>query len=285
MKSSLLIKITALLMVAVTMFTLASCSLFGDDSSEETTTTELSMPVTLSAKPENTAEIVDFFNSAVNNIKAQKPAVSVTRKADVRDIDTGDNGDAKALIKFAKSFAEKLEKTSDSREWGSDLNDFLPIAGTSVVSKLTPADVAEASINTRGATEENPEPLDDNRFYYSVNILLNDSDKAGAVANAFDLTVDKETVLAEFQDYTDTLEVSDYDVSYNGCSIYAEINKETNEVVYLSYTLNAIVSTTVDFLGELESLGETDVTFNYQQTAEYSGFVWEQPTEASSVAE
>ena len=284
MKSSLLIKITALLMVAITMFTLASCSLFGGEE-EETTTTELSEVVTLSAKPENSTEILNFFNSAVNNIKAAKPGVNFKVKTSVRDFDTGDNDEAEALIRFAKSFADKLGENSTAYEWGSDLNGTLPLKGTDVISTLTPADIADATINTRGATEENPEPTDDNRFFYTINIALNDGDKTGPVSKIYDLEVNKEIVLAEFQDYTDTLEVSDYDVSYNGCTIYAEINKETNEVVYMNYTINSIVTTTVDFRGELESLGETDVTFNYQQVIEFTDFVWDEPTEASTEAE
>lgn len=284
MKSSLLIKITALLMVAVTMFTLASCSLFSTDESEETTT-ELSSVVYLSKTPENKDEIVAYFNTAANNIKAMNPGVKVVRKADVRDVDSGEIGDAAALIKFAKTFSEKLGKTETVTAWGDNLNDILPLFGTSTVSALTPADVADATIGTRGATEENPEPTDDNRFYYSVSIALNDGDKTGPVSKFYDYTINKETVLAEFQDYTDTLEVSDYDVTYNGCTIYAEINKETDQIVYMSYTVNSIVTTTVDFLGELENLGETDITFNYQQTFECTDFVWDEPTEATSEAE
>ncbi len=277
MKSSLLIKITAVLMVAVTMFTLASCSLFEDTSADETTTTERAA-VALSEKPETTEEIVNYFNTIANNIKASKPGVSVSRRGDVKDIDTGDNDEAEALIKFAESFAEKLEKAEDSREYGSDLNDFLPLAGTAAVSTLTAADVVSAECNNKADSGND-------RFYYTINITLNDSDAEGAVSKAFDLDVNKQTVLEEFQSYTDTLEVSGYDVAYNGCTIYVEVNKETDEISYMSYTLNSVVTTTVDFLGELQSLGETEIKFNYQQTIEYKDFVWEAPTEATTVAE
>ncbi len=284
MKSSLLIKITAILMVAVTMFTLASCSLFGANEEEESTT-ELSSVVYRSAKPENTDEIVAYFNTAANNIKAMKPGVKVVRKANVRDIDSGEIGDAAALIKFAKAFSDKLSENETVTAWGDNLDDIIPLFGTSTVSAVTPADVVSASISTRNLLEDGSEPKDDNRFYYALSITLKDGDKNGPVSKFYDYTVNKETVLAEFQDYTDTLEVSDYDVSYNACTIYAEINKETDEIVYMSYTVNSIVTTTVDFLGELENLGETDIAFNYQQTFECKDFVWDEPTEATSEAE
>ena len=278
MKSSLLIKITAILMVAVTMFTLASCSLF-EGLIDDGSTTEPSAVVTLSPRPSDTVETVEYLNKVLNNIKASMPGVSVTRENKIRSVETGDNDEVEALINITSAFAKskQLKEIEDKRDFGSDLNDFLPLVGTSVVSRLTADDVAEATIKTRGATEENPEPTDNNRFYYDINVVINDSDKLGPVAKAFDLNINKEDVLAQFQDYTDTIEVSDYDVNYTECSIYAVVNKETDQVIELSYTLNAVVTTTVNFLGSLEHLGETEISFNYQQNADYEDFVWELP--------
>lgn len=270
MHQSMILKITALLMVAVTVFTLASCSLFDTGSDEETTTERPA--VALEVRPEGDAAILDFFNRAVNNIKASKPGVSSQHKADVKSIDTGDNDEAEALIKFAKTFAESLEKVKDSKEYGEDLNDFLPLKGTDTVSRLTIADVASIELLD----------VEGDQYSYDVRIVLNNSDRTGGVANAFDFEVDKNEVLGQFTDVKDTLEVGDYDVSYNECEIAARINKETNQVTYLSYTKNSNVTADVTFVGTLAELGETSVSFNLKEALEFSDFIWEAPTEPAA---
>lgn len=270
MKSSLIIKITAFLMVAVTMVTLASCSLFGTGE-DETTTTERPV-VLLSERPETTEEVLAFFNSAVNNIKATKPALTYEKKGDIKDIETGDKKEVESLIKFAETFVEKLEKNGAGSAYGDDLNDVIPIKGTDKVSLLTPADIVSAECLDK----------EDDRFTYEINIALKDSETRDIVSKIFDIEINKEAVLEEFQDYTDTLEVSDYDVAYNGCTVRARINKETNEVTYMECEINSIVTTTVDFRGGLESLGETEISFNYQQKLELKDFNWQEPTEPAS---
>lgn len=273
MRSSLLIKIAAILMVIVTVCSLASCSLFGSDESEETTTERPA--VALEARPESVAQVVDYFNRAVNNIKASKPGVSSSHSSSVRDVDTGDKPEAEAMIQFAKTFSEALEKVKDSKEYGEDLNDFLPLKGSDVVSRLTEADVVSAEIAD----------VEDDQYSYDLHIVLKDSaTKDGAVGNAFDFDVEKSEVLATFADYKNNVEVGDYEVTYNGCEIFARINKETNQVTSLSYTKNAQVTSTVTFTGTLADLGETEVSFTLCEDLSFNDFVWEEPTEAPTEA-
>ena len=267
MRASNLLKIAALLLAALTVFLTASCSLTGEETEETTTEPEV---VTMVARPADAAGIVSFYNAAVNAIKAEKPGVQKTVWADVRDVDTGDNADAKALIAFAEHFADALDDQSETKEYGSALNDFLPIRGSADVSRLSPADVVEATL----------EDVEDDRYLYEVKLVLADSDQNGPAAGAFDFDANKSEILNTFTDYRDTVEVSDYDVSYNGCEIYARINKETDQVVWLKLVKNAIVTADVNFTGALAPMGETSVSFNLQQTQEYNDFVWEAPTEA-----
>lgn len=267
MRASNLLKITALLLAALSIVLTASCSLTGEDTEETTTEREA---VTLVARPESTQEIVYFYNDAANAIKSKKPGVSSSSWADVRDVDTGDVAEAKALIAFAEHFADALDDQGETKEYGSDLNDFLPIRGSADVSLLLPEHVEKAELTD----------LEDDRYQYDVHLVLRNG--AAATAAAFDLGADKKEILNTFTDYRDTVEVSDYDVSYEACEIFAHVNKETNEVTYLKLVKNAIVTADVNFTGTLESLGETTVTFNLQQTQEFHDFVWEAPTEAAS---
>lgn len=268
MRASFFLKLTAILMVVLTVFTLASCALT-DAASEEETTTEPEV-VTMEARPTDNAQILDFYNRAVNNIKAQNPGVSCTKSGSVRDVDTGDTPEAKAMIQFAKSFSDALNKQSETKEYGEDLTDFMPLKGSPVVSRLTEADIATIEMTD----------VEDDRYSYDIHIVLNDSDKTGAVANAFDMDLEKSDILNTFTDYKDTVEVSDYEVSFNGCEIFARINKETNQVTSLRLVKNNVVTADVNFCGTLADLGETPVTFNYAQELNFSDFVWEEPTEA-----
>ena len=266
MRASNLLKIAALLLAALTVFLTASCSLTGEDAEETTTEPEV---VTMVERPEDVSGIVNFYNTAVNAIKAEKPGVKRNVWADVRDVDTADNAEAKAMIAFAEHFADSIKEQSETKEYGSDLNDFLPIKGSAVVSRLNPEDVVEATLND----------VEDDRYLYEVHMVLQDSDENGPAADAFDFEASKSEILKTFTDYHDTIEVSDYDVSYNGCEIFARINKETDQVVWLKLVKNSVVTAEVNFTGTLVSLGETRVSFHLQQTQEYQDFVWEAPTE------
>lgn len=274
MRTSLLLKIAAVLMVVVTIFTLASCSLFDEPAEEETTTERPA--VALEARPETTAQVVAYFNRVVNNIKASRPGVSSSRSYDVKNVDTGDTAEAKALIRFAKSFSEALEKVKDSKEYGENLNDFLPLKGTDTVSRLTEADVVSAELTD----------VEDDQYVYDVHIVLqNSADRNGSVANAFDFNIEKSEVLDTFTDYKDSVEVGDYNVSYDECEIFARVNKETNQVLSLNYVMNASVTASVSFCGSLADLGETDVSFTLREERSFNDFVWEEPTEAETAAE
>ncbi len=270
MRSSLLIKISALLMVGATLFVMASCSLTGEQAEEESTTEP--PIVTMEARPADDTAALDFFNRAVNRIKAEKPGVSVGRSARVQNVDTGDCPEAEALIQFAKSFSDALNGEDASAEYGADLNDLLPLKGTSDVSRLTMGDIKGVAL----------EDSEDDPHIYIVKIELQDGDASGAVAKAFDLDIDKSEVLKNFTDYKKLLEVSDYDVTYNECTIEARINKEDNRVQSLDYTLNSDVTTDVNFTGTLASLGETPVSFRLQQSLHVGDFQWEPPTEAET---
>lgn len=274
MRTSLLLKIAAVLMVVATIFTLASCSLFDTPAEEETTTERPA--VALEARPETTAQVVAYFNKVVNAIKSSKPGVSSSRSYSVKNVDTGDTAEAKALIQFAKSFSDALEKVKESKEYGEDLNDFLPLKGTGIVSRLTEADVVSAELAD----------VEDDQYVYDVHIILqNSADRTGAVANAFDFNVEKSEVLNTFTDYKESVEVGDYNVSYDECEIFARVNKETNRVLSLNYVMNASVTASVSFCGTLADLGETDVSFTLREERSFNDFVWEAPTEVESAAE
>ena len=267
MKSPKWLKIAALAMAAAAVMTTASCSLTGEG--EEETTTERPA-VLLEARPESKTQILDFFNRSANAVKAERPGVSVDHSYSVKDVDTGDVPEAEALINFAKSFSEALDGTGETREYGADLNDLLPLKGTDTVSRLTDADIASAEITD----------IEDDQYTYEVHLVLNDGREFAQ--SAYDFDVDKSSVLTTFADYKDTLEVSDYEVSYAGCEIFARINKETNQMQWLRYERDAVVTADVSFTGTMASFGEVPVQFTLHDTLTAEDFVWEAPSEEAA---
>lgn len=268
MHKSVFIKVLALLLAAISLVVMASCSITPDNEEGESTTEPA--VVLLEARPESQEQILDFFNRAVNRIKADRPGVSSSHEYSVRDVRSDDSPEAEALVAFAKSFSDALNDVNDERVYGDDLNDFLPIKGTDAVSRLTMADVKKIELND----------VEDDRYAYDVVIELNDGKEYAQ--NAYDFNVDKSSVLTTFADYKDTLEVSDYDVSYAGCTISARINKETNQITSLRYERDALVTADVNFTGTLEPMGETQMHFTLHDSMTFDGFVWEQPTEAET---
>lgn len=263
MHKSGIIKILALSLAAVSVIGMASCSLTGSESDEESTTERPA--VTLEARPESEEQMLDYYNRAVNEIKASRPGVSTETDCSVGDVDTGDTPEAEALIQFAKNFSDALQTVKGSAEYGADLTDVLPLKGTDTVSRLTMADVESVELVDN----------EENQYVYEMTITLKEGKEAAQ--NAYDFDVDKTKILETFVDYKNMLEVSDYDVSYAGCVIHATIDKETNRVLWLRYERDAHVEAAVNFTGTLSSLGETVVAFTLHDTQTFHDFVWEEP--------
>lgn len=272
MRASISLKIIAVLMTALAIFMTASCSVKEILNIEEATTERPAVP--LEVKPETEAEILDFYNRAANAIKVQKPGVTSTCRASVKDVDAGGNDDVVALIEFAKLFSEALEKTEETKEYGADLNDLFPIKGSGNVSLLTPDDIKTAAI----------EDVEDDQYSYDLHIVLNDSDEYGPASRAFDFESDKENILMQFDDYSDLITVQDYTVEYNGCEINARINKETNRVTNLCLIKNCIVTPKFEFTGTLADLGDAPITFRLELKQELHDFVWDDPSKTTTAA-
>ncbi len=170
---------------------------------------------------------------------------------------------------------EVLDKTSETSEYGKNLNDFLPIKGSSLVSTLTLDDIASAACTLN----------EDDDDYYILTIVLKDIENPNAlspIAKAFDLDIDKTQVLEQFQSYTDSVTVSDYSTLYTGCTITLKIFKGTDQVTNISYNKNVVVTSDVVFNGQLASWGDATVKLTFNETKEYKDFVWEAPTEEAA---
>lgn len=268
------IRVLSVALVLVIMFALASCN-FLKTTEDETTETEAPV-VALTEIPSTPAETLAYFNRVMNSIKAENPGVSMERKRDVKDVSAdgakGEISEVASLVSLAKNYMEVFDKKSETSEYGKTLNEFIPVKGSSLVSALTLDDIATATCTLK----------EDDDKYYILTVVLKDVENPGAfssIGKAFDLDIDKTSVLEQFQNYTDNVTVSDYSTLYTGCSITVTIFKGTDQVTNISYNKNVVVTSDVVFNGELAVWGDATVKLTFTETKDYKDFVWEEPTE------
>ena len=268
---------TAVLLVSTLLMTFTSCG--SSDNTEETkevVSTEEAV-YTESAVPVNktSEEVLAYFNSLVNGVKLNKPAVSyrieknvpndslrVTKQGqeDAEEID----GSLKAINDAAKGIKdlmlEDIKKKSGDISYGDDNSETLFVKGEAWASELTAEDIDYATLKEIGDT-------------YYITIAFNDltSEQAQDVlTKAFDLR-DKEEILAseEFAKSKEYLSLNDYDVVYSGCKITATVNRLTNEITNINYYKASKVTAYMTGAGTLESYGDVSVMFTLEDTANY----------------
>ena len=81
---------------------------------------------------------------------------------------------------------------------------------------------------------------------------------------------DKDAVIAQFDCVKDYLVLNDYTIEYTDCSIKSEMDLENEQVSFVTFTKNMVVTATVTGVGALEQYGELTVTFNLTQTTNYN---------------
>ena len=81
---------------------------------------------------------------------------------------------------------------------------------------------------------------------------------------------DKEAVIAQFDCVKDYLVLNDYSIEYADCSVKSEMDLENEQVSFVTFTKNMVVTASVTGVGALEKYGELTVTFNLTQTTNYN---------------
>ncbi len=281
---------TAILLVCTLLMTLTSCG--GSDTADETaevySTEEVEYTQSAVVVEKTSDEVLAYFNSLVNGVKAGKPVVNynieksvpndslkVTKQGaeDAEEIDDS----LKAINDAAKGvkdlILEDIRENSGTINFGDDNSEMLLVKGESWATQLTPEDIEYATIREIGDQ-------------YFITIAFNDltSDEAQDVlTKAFDLR-DKEEILAseEFAKTKEYLVLNDYDVTYSGCKITATVNRLTNEITNINYYKAANVTAYMTGAGTLESYGDVSVMFTLEDKANYD-INWESGLPTSPV--
>ena len=90
------------------------------------------------------------------------------------------------------------------------------------------------------------------------------------IESIFGSLKDKEAVIAQFECVKDYLVLNDYSIEYADCSVKSEMDLENEQVSFVTFTKNMVVTASVTGVGALEKYGELTVTFNLTQTTNYN---------------
>lgn len=90
------------------------------------------------------------------------------------------------------------------------------------------------------------------------------------IESIFGSLKDKEAVIAQFDCVKDYLVLNDYSIEYADCSVKSEMDLENEQVSFVTFTKNMVVTASVTGVGALEKYGELTVTFNLTQTTNYN---------------
>lgn len=220
--------------------------------------------------PNSVQEIVEYFNTAADKVKTDRPEASVSTSVSIPD--DGIQANDELLARIFPIFRDQMSLgSSRSGERDSDLTDVAPVAGQSWGSQLDPRAVEWATCNVNGEEyrivikmrpEENPAPL------------------TSAHGKAFEIH-DKQAILDEINTKGgDFIHIDDYDVTYQDCYIRASINGVSGEIMSATYEKNASVSTQAVCSGALASLGTQDITLRIQENMDCS-YTWVSPEDAA----
>lgn len=215
-------------------------------ASQETTTAPATQEATTAAPapsgaPQGTAAILNYYNTAANNIKAK--AKSVTRNYE----DYQHNEDKLALPSLLQSAGKSLigsflkkNETPHTYEGDDVKNFYLP--GESYVSKLTEADIKSAECK-------------DNGKEYEITIITNTQKNptyGQGVSAGFEIIKTDDVMNAA------GFIVKTFDTEYYDCKIQCKVDKATGNITWLNLA-TPIVMNVASTIGINATVGMTFV--------------------------
>ncbi len=272
----------AIMLVGTMLFSFASCG--GSDAEAEENdvfvTDEAVYEESLTPVANTSAEVLNYFNTIVNDVKSEKPkmnyryeknvpddslVVTKTGAEEAEEADESLEGLNRSAAGVKDMILKNIKKTEGEVAMGADNTEYLFAKGEPWVSKLTVSDIDYAEIKEVG----------DN---YYITIAFDAVDVGGdtaSLAKVFELR-DKDEILAsdEFAKTSTYLEFNDYKVAYKDCKITATVNRLTNEVTNINYYKAAEVTAFLTGVGTYEQYGDISVMFTLEDKSNFD-LVWE----------
>lgn len=255
-------QLLSLLLALSLVFTLAACS--SGAGTEETTTTEPAV-ISKSPKPDSVLKVIDYFNKLAADVKKDKPAVSPDISQDVGDFEC-ENDTIKAYVPTLKK--EMLKSDAKSSAFGEDAKDSFPLLGKNDTSVVLPSAVRYAQCLETAKT-------------YEIIIPYKDEANAAPFTSGHGLAFDMADLAAVKQEFDKakaymTVDFENLDLLYTGSQIKCSVDKATDRIISVTYSLNVLVKTAVTGVGTLEAVGTVPVSFRYSRNATYN-LDWTKP--------
>lgn len=195
-----------------------------------------------STVPSTKDEIIKYCNTALNKIKTSKPGYNKHYVMTVK-------GDVSGLPSWLVSLA-KTDETINVKK-GQNSNDIYPAAGYTWSSKLTSADVKEATLKQSGS-----------KYIIKLTIVDEDNPKKGNSHFGRCMSVlEQSDVLAK------SSLIKKASMHYYNGYIYAEIDSKTGNVTKSIASATADVKLNVSILGDVEAK-------QIVSTETFTDFVW-----------
>ena len=258
----------------------------------------------------NQQEILDYFNGMINDIKTTGSArVSyyedfwinhgdgvVFKTVDGKELENQDKFRAAfrlyadTSLKDIGSFLMNLSQ-EDATEKGADLTDVIYPLGEKTASTLTlddlytdkatktfpiytsvvPTMVYDLNEKGENATDEEGEYIFvPSELYRTINMVVKPEE--ASVKKAFTIR-EKDGIMEQFKVAENYLVLNSFEIAFTPCKITAGINAVTDEMAYVTYEKNMVITANVTFTGALADYGTVVVEFPCTSSLTYN-FGW-----------
>lgn len=266
-----------LMLVFTLLIAVTGCNL----NLEEEETTTLPDKTALTNDTEN---LVAYYNDLLGSVFAVRPIVKTWRSIDAKDIEFVKRGQEEtdsslstlnAVSSQAKNYIltniRDIEVEPGEVEYGGDT---LSVLYDIYIRE--PADVADAKLNEK--EEDSKTVIEDDKFIITLEDVPYPAPGGSLVAKLFKF-LDKDEILQEFEKTGDYLKMGaseDIVLEYKDCTVFVEVDRKTDQILYITLTKNVAVLAPVEGVGSFEAYGEMDVRLTFTDTTKFE-FNWTDP--------
>ena len=233
-------------------------------SAPENTTAapETTAPAVATPLEMNDAQLLDWFNTALNNVKEGMPGFERSKLTTVSDIVLS-NQMANSLVSFVKDalLSEETEITNATK--GSSCVEFMSPDGERYVSHLMETDIKDITVTAKGTSYEVIVTLPD---------AVNPTRDSGMYAKIFNFITVDDVVSTYAPKVGATVEKKNIKVTYSGCYAKALISPEGRVEEYETY-VTCVISLLDASVKKVVTIN-TDVDITLVSTTKYSKFVY-----------
>lgn len=210
----------------------------------------------------NDGELLNWFNTALNNVKEGMPAFERAKLTTVTDIELS-NQMANSLVSFVKGALLSEETEVKTANKGSSCIEIMSPDGERYVSQLLESDIKDITITAKGTSYEVTVTLPD---------AVNPTRDSGAYAKVFNFITVDDVIKVYAPKVGATVEKKNIKVTYSNCYAKAVISPDGRVEAYETY-VTCVISLLDATVQKVVTIN-TDVDITLVSTTKYSKFVY-----------